>query len=163
MRLFLTAVLLLAASAATAQRFTASLSPPWDGQLVPEGQQCALFGGNGATPEITLRGLPQATVQIRVEFNDKSYAPLADNGGHGVVGFAVNAPDAVLPSVPGMSADMPAGVSVLAAARTGGAYASAGYLPPCSGGRGNRYMADIIALDRNGIELARQSIELGRY
>ncbi len=163
MRHILTAGFLVVASAATAQNFTASLSPPWDGVRVPEGQQCTLFGGNGSTPEITLRDLPKATEQIRVEFNDKSYAPLANDGGHGVIGFTVNPPDAVLPAVPGLSADMPAGIAVVSAARTGGAYASAGYLPPCSGGRGNRYMADIIALDANGAELARTAVELGRY
>ena len=163
MRNLLITVWLLAASSAAAQSFTATLGPPWDGIDVPAGQQCHLFNGHGATPEIILQGLPEGTVQIRVEFNDKSYAPLADNGGHGVIGFQVSGPDAVLPAVPGMTADLPAGAEVLAAARSGGQYASAGYLPPCSGGRGNRYMADVIALGANGAELARVPVELGRY
>ncbi len=163
MRNILIAGLLMAAGAASAQSFTAALAPPWDGINVPDGQQCRLFGGNGATPMIILQDLPEGTAQMRVEFNDKSYAPLAENGGHGVIGFQVSGPNAVLPSVPGMTAELPEGASVLAAARSGGQYASPGYLPPCSGGRGNRYMANIIALDAAGAELARVPIELGRY
>ena len=163
MRKLLSTALLLAASMAHAQSFTATLGPPWDGISVPEGQQCRLFGGNGATPMIILQGLPANTVQMRVAFNDKSYAPLSENGGHGVIGFSVSGPNAVLPAVPGMTTYLPMGAEVLAAARSGGQYASAGYLPPCSGGRGNRYMADVIALDANGAELARVAVELGRY
>jgi len=155
--------LVLVAGAASAQSFSASLSPPWDGVNVPDGQQCRLHGGNGATPEISLQGLPEGTALLRVEFNDKSYAPLSENGGHGVIGFTVSGMDVVLPSVPGMTADLPAGAEVLAAARSGGEYASPGYLPPCSGGRGNRYMADVIALDASGAELGRVPVELGRY
>ena len=101
MRKILTAILFLTAGAVSAQSFSASLSPPWDGVKVPEGQQCHLFGGNGATPEISVQGLPDGTAQIRLEFNDKSYAPLSENGGHGVIGFMVSGADAVLPSVPG--------------------------------------------------------------
>ena len=163
MRNILIAGLILAAGMAQAQSFTAKLALPWNGVTVPEGQQCRLFGGNGATPIFVLNGLPEGTAQIRVEFNDKSYAPLSENGGHGAIGFPVNGPNAVLPSVPGMTAYLPSGAEVLAAARSGGQYASAGYLPPCSGGRGNRYMADVIALDAGGIELARVPVELGRY
>ncbi len=163
MRNILIAGLIMAAGMASAQSFTAELGPPWDGITVPDGQQCRLFNGNGATPMIILQGLPQATTRIRVEFNDKSYAPLANNGGHGVIGFQVSGPNAVLPSVPGMTTVLPEGAEVLAAARSSGQYASPGYLPPCSGGRGNRYMADVIALDATGAELARMPVELGRY
>lgn len=163
MRNLLIVGLLFTASAVSAQNFSATLSAPWDGENVPAGQQCHLFGGEGATPEIVLQGLPEGTQMVRVEFNDKSFAPLADNGGHGVIGFAVSGPVAVLPSVPGMTVDLPEGASVLAAARAGGQYASPGYLPPCSGGRGNRYMADVIALDAAGKALGRLQIELGRY
>lgn len=163
MRNTVIAGLLMAASAANAQSFTAELGPPWDGIDVPDGQQCRLFNGDGATPLIILQGLPEGAAQMRVEFNDKSYAPLSENGGHGAIGFQVIGPNAVLPSVPGMTADLPEGAEVLAAALSSGRYASAGYLPPCSGGRGNRYMADVIAQDASGAELARVSVELGRY
>ena len=163
MRNILIAVLMCAASMASAQSFTVKLALPWNGVVVPEGQQCRLFGGDGSTPIFVLQGLPDGTERMRIEFNDKSYTPLSENGGHGVIGFPVIGPNAVLPSVPGMSAYLPSGGEVLAAARSSGEYASPGYLPPCSGGRGNRYMADVIALDANGAELARVPVELGRY
>ncbi len=163
MRKFLTAALVLAAGMAHAEGFSVKLALPWNGVTVPEGQQCRLFGGDGATPVFVLNGLPEGTTQVRVEFNDKSYPPLSEDGGHGVIGFPVSGPDAVLPSVPGMMAYLPSGATVISAARTGGRYASAGYLPPCSGGRGNRYEADVVALDARGAELARVAVELGRY
>ena len=163
MRNLLSAALVLAAGMAHAQSFEAKLALPWNGVTVPEGQQCRLFGGNGATPIFVLNGLPDRTVQMRVEFNDKSYPPLSENGGHGVISFSVSGPNAVLPSVPGMTAYLPMGAVVISAARSSGQYASPGYLPPCSGGRGNRYMADVIALDADGIELASVPVELGRY
>ena len=163
MKYTLATIIFLSGSAVFAQSFSADLSPPWDGIKVPEGQQCTLFGGNGATPEINVHAVPAGTALIRVEFNDKSYEPVSENGGHGVIGFTVNGEEAKLPSVPGLSADLPAGAEVLAAARSSGNYASPGYLPPCSGGRGNRYMADVIALDAQGNELGRTAVELGLY
>jgi len=162
-RNLLIAGFIMAAGAINAQNFTAELGPPWDGTLVPEGQQCRLFGGNGATPMIILRNLPAGTTQMRVEFNDKSYGPLANNGGHGIIGYQVSGPNAVLPAVPGMTTFLADGIVVITAARSSGQYASAGYLPPCSGGRGNRYMADVIAQDANGAELASVPLELGLY
>ena len=93
MKILLILMSLFAASAAGAQSFSAALSAPWDGVSVPDGQQCLLFGGNGATPEIVLHGLPVGTASVRVEFNDKSYGPLAENGGHGVIGFLVSGPE----------------------------------------------------------------------
>lgn len=44
------------------------------------------------------------------------------------------------------------------------AYASAGYLPPCSGGRGNRYTVDVKILDAAGKVLDTQrNVAIGRY
>ncbi len=159
----LTAAVILAASSAGAQDFSVALMAPWDESKVPDGQQCRLFGGDGATPPMQISGLPEGTATVRVQFNDKSYPPLADNGGHGVIGFVAHAGDITLPAVPGMTTDLPGGARVISAARSTGRYASVGYLPPCSGGRGNRYMADVIVLDAAGAELGRSSVELGRY
>ncbi|MBZ0128393.1 MAG: hypothetical protein K8F59_04715 [Rhodobacteraceae bacterium] len=141
----------------------ASVLPPWDGKTVPTGQQCKLHGGNGATPPIKVTGLPAGTRWIVVEFNDKSYTPLSTNGGHGKIGFPVSGASATLPSVPGMTAKLPGGAVVVAKARSSGRYASPGYLPPCSGGKGNRYSADVKALDADNKVLEKISIGIGRY
>ena len=138
--------------------------PLWDGATVPAGQHCALQGGTGATPAIEVSSLPEGTATVTVAFNDESYQPMND-GGHGVIGFTVMPVDGVatLPSVPGGSADLPEGATVVKAAAGTGDYASPGYLPPCSGGNGNLYSATVTALDAAGAALASGKIELGRY
>lgn len=141
----------------------ASVLPPWDGKTVPAGQQCKLNGGNGKTPPIKVTGMPDGTRWIVVEFNDRSYAPLANNGGHGKIGFPVSGSTATLPPVPGMTARLPGRAVVVAKARTSGRYASPGYLPPCSGGKGNRYTAVVKALDANSKLLEKVNINIGRY
>ena len=140
-----------------------ALLPPWDGQTVPVDQVCALHGGNGMTPPMALSGLPEGTVSLAVEFNDISFASLAFNGGHGAIGFAVTGPEAELPPVPALTADLPEGSWVISAARTSGQYASPGYIPPCSGGNGHTYQAVVRALDAEGNELDMARVVLGRY
>jgi hypothetical protein len=150
----------LAQSALTA-KFT---DPAWDGQKLPDGQQCALNGGKGSTPPLEIGGLPNGTARITLAFNDKTYTPM-DNGGHGIIGFDVIPTDgvAVLPPVPGESDELPPGVSVVTKNRGTGAYDKPGYLPPCSGGSGNLYTATITALDASGATLGTGEIELGHY
>jgi hypothetical protein len=140
------------------------IDPAWDGQTVPADQHCPLQGGHGATPPIEVSGLPDGTTMVNVAFNDETYQPM-NNGGHGIIGFDVTPQNgtADLPSVPGNSADLPAGAHVVTAARGTGDYASPGYLPPCSGGNGNLYTATVTALDASGKELASGRIELGHY
>ena len=140
-----------------------TLGDPWDGQDVPAGQQCALFKGAGATPPMQVTNAPAGTVQINVEYNDKSYGPLSQNGGHGIIGFTVSGTVIELPSVPGMTTELPAGSFVVAAARSTGEYASPGYLPPCSGGRGNKYSARVKALSAGGEVLEEVVLPIGRY
>ncbi|WP_244888459.1 hypothetical protein [Roseovarius tolerans] len=49
-------------------------------------------------------------------------------------------------------------------ARSRGDYASPGYLPPCSGGRGNRYTVDLRAIDKAGKVLAEvKTVDIGKY
>jgi hypothetical protein len=52
---------------------------------------------------------------------------------------------------------------VISAARGTGKYASKGYMPPCSGGRGNRYFAIVKAISSGGKVLEKQRVEIGRY
>lgn len=143
---------------------SAQLLSPWDGKKVPAGQQCSLFGGNGSTPPMTVSGIPAGAVWIIGEFNDKSYSPLSSKGGHGIVAWPVKGSKAKLFAVPGMTAKLPNGARLIKAARSTGKYASKGYLPPCSGGRGNRYAVDIKAIDAKGNVLAKiGNFTIGRY
>lgn len=138
--------------------------PAWDGQTIPEGQHCALQGGEGATPALELSGLPEGTTTVEVAFNDESFEPM-NNGGHGTIGFEVEPVDgtATLQSVPGGTEDLPEGVFIAAPNATSGDFLTAGYMPPCSGGQGNTYSATVSALDAEGNTLASETITLGQY
>ncbi|MDQ2091686.1 hypothetical protein [Marimonas arenosa] len=143
---------------------SAQLLSPWDGKKVPAGQQCRLFGGNGSTPPMVVSGIPAGAVWIIAEFNDKSYSPLSSKGGHGIVAWPVKGSKTKLFAVPGMKSRLPGGARLVKAARSTGKYASDGYLPPCSGGRGNRYAVDLKAVDAKGKILAKISnFAIGRY
>ena len=140
----------------------------WDGERIPQGQQCSKFGGDGKTPPLRVANVPAAADMIVVEFNDRDYQPMSYDGGHGKIGFPVKGEGGTvtLPSVPGETADLPGSARVGEKNRATGDYARPGYLPPCSGGRGNDYFAVVKALDTDAdpqmvVGLGR--IELGRY
>ncbi|WNJ99448.1 hypothetical protein L2D14_16455 [Thalassospiraceae bacterium LMO-JJ14] len=142
----------------------------WTGGQIPDGQQCKKFGGNGATPALTVSGIPAGANAIIVEFNDESYTPLSTNGGHGKIGFWIKGGStAQLPSVPGATDTLTGNAFVEARNRATGSYTSAGYLPPCSGGRGNTYSADVKAVYKAKAEgeksklLAKGYIVIGKY
>ncbi|MDP3339524.1 hypothetical protein [Frigidibacter sp.] len=156
--------LFLASTPAALAAMTVALGAPWDGVTVPQGQQCKFNrSGKGATPPMTVTGLPAGTAQVVVAFNDRDYPPLSKQGGHGTIGFTVSGPTASLPPVPGHTKKMPAGAAVVARAKSSGKYASPGYLPPCSGGTGHRYFAVVSAVDAAGKTLEQVTVELGKY
>lgn len=159
------ALALMAAPAFAQEAFSATFADAsWDGVTVPAGQHCPLQGGMGATPALKLGGLPAGTSQINLSFNDETYEPM-NNGGHGVLGFAVEAGanTASLPSVPGATNEFPEGVTLVAANKTSGDFLTPGYMPPCSGGAGNTYSVDVTAVDAAGAELATTRVTLGKY
>lgn len=136
----------------------------WTGKKIPKGQHCKKFGGNGSTPPLQVSGIPAGTKAILVEFNDASYQPLSNRGGHGIAGFEYSGDGkATLPPVPGGTEETPPGTWIEKKNRATGAWKSPGYLPPCSGGNGNRYFAVVKAVDANKKVLAKVSIKLGRY
>ncbi len=160
-----TALLMFSVPAFAQADFSARFADPaWDGVTVPAGQHCPLQGGTGATPAIDVSGLPAGTTQINLSFNDESYEPM-DHGGHGVIGFTISqgATEASLASVPGATVELPEGVSIAVANKTSGDFTTPGYMPPCSGGRGNTYSVDVIAVDAGGAELAKQRLSMGKY
>jgi hypothetical protein len=140
----------------------------WDGKKIPKGQHCKKFGGKGSTPALKVSNIPQGANAIIVEFNDASYSNLSRNGGHGKVGWKISAgAEATLKAVPGGTKNLPDGTWLVKKNRATGAWNSPGYLPPCSGGKGNKYVATVKAVRfANGKveeELAKGKITLGRY
>lgn len=168
MRVFGLTGLILAVSLATSAtmamaEMTVTLGGGWDGKTVPNGQQCTLFDGHGATPPMQATALPKGTAWVHTEYNDKDYGPLSTKGGHGVIGYPVSGSNADLYSVPGLKGTLPGKARVIKKARTSGKYASQGYLPPCSGGKGHKYFVDVKALDANGKLLAKKRMQIGRF
>ena len=144
--------------------------PAWDGKNIPDGQQCTLFGGEGATPALQVENIPAEANAIIVEYNDQDYRPLSRDGGHGKIGFWVEegSASAMLVSVPGETEDLSSGAFVEKRNRARGSYARPGYLPPCSGGDGHRYFAEVKAVKKGEGEkkpqvLAEVKIQLGKY
>ena len=143
--------------------------PAWDGKMIPQGQHCKKFGGNGATPPLKVSNIPAETNAIILEINDRSYQPLSKNGGHGKIGFDIEQGmnSVTLPAVPGGTKDMPEGVWLVKKNRATGAWSSKGYLPPCSGGRGNTYEAIVHAVIKKSKKkfdkISKAKIVLGKY
>ncbi|MCS5642775.1 MAG: hypothetical protein NZ807_05865 [Dehalococcoidia bacterium] len=141
----------------------------WNGEQIPDGQQCSAQGGVGATPKLAISGIPDETSEITLAFNDESF-PLMGNGGHGVLGFEAKTKRfLILQSVPGETNELPNGVRSISPHRATTTVYSPGtaYLPPCSGGMGNKYSVTITAIkhaDGGGAYLLDQiKMPLGRY
>ena len=168
--LLLTTTLVAALALPTAGLAQSALSvkftdPAWDGKTVPKAATCSIDGNTGAmTPALELSGVPDGTAKITESFNDETYTPM-DHGGHGVLGFDVTPSGGMvqIPSVPGESDQLPAGVSVVTKNRGTGNYDKPGWLPPCSGGHGNLYTMDVTALDASGKTLGTAHVALGHY
>jgi len=142
--------------------------PAWDGYAIPEGQQCKKFGGHGATPLLKVSGIPDEANAVIVAFSDRSWF-LMDHGGHGMIGLWTGRlhNSIEIPVVAGESFDLPKGM-FLEQAHQGGRGEPGAYLPPCSGGRGNRYFAEVAAVYKGtGDEptqlLASGEVFLGHY
>lgn len=143
--------------------------PEWDGITIPDGQQCSMFGGEGASPEILVNNIPEGANAVTVSFSDRTYKP-NDLGGHGIIGVWVldQQESITIPSVPGESSDLPEGMFIVSEYRSNRGSGGA-YLPPCSGGNGNEYYATVQAVyvgqtdDEVSQVLGEAVIELGVY
>ena len=141
----------------------------WNGKVVPKGQHCKMFEGNGATPLLSVGNIPKGSNAILVSYNDKTFKP-NDNGGHGIIGIWVEEGKTVveIPSVAGESNELPKGMFIEQKFRSNRGKGGA-YLPPCSGGRGNEYNATIQAVYKSSKTSEKSAllgegvIALGKY
>jgi hypothetical protein len=120
-------------------------------------------------------GIPKGATALLVEFNDRDFAPLSSQGGHGTIGWRLASQDGaaatMIPPVQGQSDVLPEGVFKVAGHRSAAPENSPGtaYLPPCSGGKKHAYFAVVKAVvwpPKPGEEvrvLATGSIEMGVY
>jgi hypothetical protein len=151
----------------------------WNGRVIPPGQQCIKFGGQGASPALRIGNIPAGANAVLVEFSDRTWWPM-DHGGHGTIGLWLGGlwldglwldskiASVTMPSVPG-SMVLPDKRLFIQAPHRGGRGKPGAYLPPCSGGHGNRYMARVMAVFQDSqssvlpLVLAEAVIFLGRY
>lgn len=141
----------------------------WGGEKIPEGQYCKKFGGNGSTPSLKIENIPLESNVIIVEFSDRSFF-LMNYGGHGRIGMWLEKQQTsvVMPSVAGETMVVPDGLFIEKQHR-GSRGEEGAYLPPCSGGRGNHYYAEVKAVYKDEINkkesklLGAGEIYLGEY
>lgn len=145
------------------------VDPQWNGKLVPEGQQCNKFGGQGSTPELRISNIPREANAIIMEYSDKD-ARSMDNGGHGKLGYRLEAEtrQVTIPPVEGHSFELP-DYFFLVKPHANPAWDLPGaYLPPCSGGKGNRYYVTVKVVymapeGEQSLLLGHAKLNLGRY
>ena len=143
------------------------VDPMWDGNIVPQGQQCQKFGGSAESPKLRVSSIPKAANALLVEFSDRTYIPM-DNGGHGKFGFQIEKgiAETFIPSVPSHTKVLPPGFWTVQEHKAPNWDKPGAYLPPCSGGKGNEYYLTVKAIDTNGGKLhilGEALLEMGIY
>ncbi len=145
--------------------------PDWDGERIPDGQQCQSQGGvNPSTPTILVGDIPEGSDAIILEFSDRSYRPM-DEGGHGKIGFMIpeGTHETVIHSVPGHTFDLPKDFFLVHEHLAPGFDTAGAYMPPCSGGANHAYYVtvksvELISMDDKTFNILGQGIlELGEY
>lgn len=130
----------------------------WDEGRVPKGEQCSALGGKGATPMLSVNGVPKGTSELRVSYQATSGGKLTGRGDMGVLAYKANgAANMLVPSVAGESANV-SGARIVTANKGGD---KPGYLPPCT--RGAAYSVTVQALSGSGQVLATKTVSLGKF
>ena len=157
----LTALALSTSTFAMDVKFT---DAAWNGQKIPEGQQCVNYDGkNPATPSMTVSNIPAGAESLVFVYNDVSNKRM-QNGGHGIVEFALpkGATSAEVPRVFGHTYEVPVGIEMIAEYRSRAGEVGGAYKPPCSGGKNHLYTVDVQAWQDDNV-LAETTVEMGRY
>jgi len=139
----------------------------WDGKTLPDGQQCNKFGGDAKTPPLKITDMPTGANLVVLSFSDTD-APSMDNGGHGVIAYAVNTDGDKLeiPSVPGHTYTLPEGFTMFQAHKGPNWDTEGAYMPPCSGGGKHNYTLKVEVVSMKGTEvsiLGTDTLKLGVY
>ena len=137
--------------------------PIWDGKIIPKGQQCLEFGGNGSSPPILVKDIPPQANKLVLEFSDATYKP-CDNGGHGIIGYAIprGSKEITVPSIPGQTFDLPKEFSLMKEHCGAALLMQAGaYIGPCPG-LGNLYYVTIKAFIESPDNSTSQVLGIGR-
>ncbi len=163
------ALLVTGAPAAEAKMKVRFADEAWTGDTIPEGQWCSKFDGSGATHALIIDDVPDMATGIAVAFNAESYMP-TEMAGDGIILFMITPERPIrIPSIAGETTELPDDVIMVKAHKAKSAAYSPGtaYLPPCSGGIGNKYTATVqmvqVATDGRYTVLQTTKITLGKY
>ncbi len=119
----------------------------WDGKIIPKGQNCKEYGGNGASPRIKVNNIPSGANKLILEFSDATYSP-CDNGGHGIISYQIpkGTAETIIPSIPGQTFNLPDGFTLIKEHCGADLGMQAGaYIGPCPGW-GNLYYVIVKAV-----------------
>ncbi len=140
----------------------------WDGKVIPKGQQCQEYGGNGASPRIEVKNIPTGANKLILVFSDATYTP-CDNGGHGIIEYAISKgkTEIIIPSIPGQTFDLPGGFTLVKEHCADLAMKRGAYIGPCPGA-GNIYYVVVKAVyasseDSKPKLLGRGRLNIGTY
>lgn len=121
----------------------------WTGDRIPPHQACGLDGGIGSTPPLYVSFIPEETNLLILEINDLDDPALAEDGGHGSIGFYHNGDfSAALLPVPGESNILPPFAFKEKASRVNPKKPWP-YMPPCIEKK-HRFSATVKAVRRTG-------------
>lgn len=136
----------------------------WDGETIPEGQQCQKFDGvNPGTPRLNLSNIPVGSDSVVLAYSDRNSKKM-NNGGHGIMEYTLpkGASSVQLPTEFGHTYEMTQGFKMIAEHRGAGWDRAGAYMPPCSGGKGNAYYVTIQTYAGSQVT-AETVVELGKY
>ena len=126
----------------------------WDEGRVPKGEQCSALGGKGATPALSVNGIPKGSVTLTASYQAAS-GDKSKRGAMGVIGYKANGlSNMLLPSVPSETSSV-SGAKVVSSSE-----GASGYLPPCR--KGASYTVTVQALNGSGRVLATKTVSIGK-
>jgi phosphatidylethanolamine-binding protein (PEBP) family uncharacterized protein len=134
----------------------------WDGRNVPKNGQCRNCGGEGLSPPLLVKNIPENTDALIVEFNDKTMPTF-----HGAIRFQVSEKaEFAIPSVQEQTFDLPQGAE-MESEHDAPIGIPGAYMAPCGCGYRNKYVATIVAIkyEKSGqkLLLGKGKIKLGRF
>lgn len=136
----------------------------WNGETIPEGQQCQKFDGvNPGTPKLRLSDIPRGSDSVVLAYSDRNSKNM-NNGGHGIMEYTLpeGVSSVVLPTVFGHTYEIPEGYKMIAEHRGKGWDKAGAYMPPCSGGKNHDYYVTIQTYAGSDVT-AETVLELGKY
>lgn len=134
----------------------------WDGRDVPTSGQCKSCDGEGLSPALLVKNIPENTDVLIVEFKDKTM-----NVFHGAIRVQVSEKaEIAIPSFQDQTFNLPQGVET-ESEHTAPIGASGAYMAPCGCGFKNKYVAAVVAIKNENSEqkllLGKGKIKLGRF